>query len=61
MLILCISFEEYPYSLWSSSKILFCNFICLLSDDAFFNWNWAGACWGSLGRTRIDDGQVHKL
>ena len=25
-------------------------------DDAFFNWNWAGACGGRLGRTWIGDG-----
>ena len=30
-------------------------------DDAFFNRNWAGVFLGSLGRTRIGVGQVHRL
>ena len=24
----------------------FCPSITLSGDDAFFNWNWVGACWG---------------
>ena len=32
-----------------------------LSDDAFFNRNWAGVCLGLFGRTRIGVGQVHRL
>ena len=31
------------------------------TDDAFFNRNWAGVCLGSLGRTQIGVGRVHKL
>ena len=31
------------------------------TDDVFFNRNWAGVCLGSLGWTRIDAGQVHRL
>ena len=31
------------------------------TDDAFFNRNWAGVCLGSLGRTRIGVGRVHRL
>ena len=25
----------------------------IVSNDAFFQPDWAGTCWGSLGRTRI--------
>ena len=32
-----------------------------VTDDAFFNRNWAGVCLGSLGRTRIGVRQVHRL
>ena len=32
-----------------------------ITDDAFFNRNWAGVCEGLLGRTRIGVGRVHGL
>ena len=43
-IIKCINFEPIHYAI----------------DDAFFNRNWAGVCLGSLGRTRIDAGQVQQ-
>ena len=51
--------KKYLFSLINNFFLLKCHLIIIIySDDAFFNRNWAGACWGRWAGIGIVTGLV---